>query len=40
LTSAITTPLIAGSDKLVVIVVATPVAIPTFATQQFETVAP
>jgi hypothetical protein len=32
--------LTAGSDKLVIVVVANPVAIPTFVTQQFVTVAP
>ena len=40
LTSDITTKLTAGSDKLVIVVVASPVAIPTFFTQQFVTVAP
>jgi hypothetical protein len=40
LTSDITTKLTAGSDKLEIIVVTIPVAIPTFFTQQFVTVAP
>jgi peptide/nickel transport system substrate-binding protein len=40
LTTDITGKLTAGSDKLVVVVVANPVAIPTFVTQQFVTVAP
>jgi len=40
LTADITTKLSAGSDKLVIVVVASPVAIPTFFTQQFVTVAP
>ena len=40
LTADITTKLTAGSDKLVIVVVASPVAIPTFFTQQFVTVAP
>jgi peptide/nickel transport system substrate-binding protein len=40
LTSDITTKLTAGSDKLVIVVVAKAVAIPTFFTQQFVTVAP
>jgi PKD repeat protein len=40
LTAAITGKLTAGSDKLEIVVVANPVAIPTFFTQQFVTVAP
>ncbi len=40
LTADITGKLTAGSDKLVIVVVAKPVAIPTFFTQQFVTVAP
>ncbi len=40
LTPAMTGKLTAGSDKLVIVVVANPVAIPTFVTQQFVTVAP
>jgi peptide/nickel transport system substrate-binding protein len=40
LTTDMTGKLTAGSDKLVIVVVANPVAIPTFVTQQFVTVAP
>jgi peptide/nickel transport system substrate-binding protein len=40
LTADATSKLTAGSDKLVVVVVVNPVAIPTFVTQQFVTVAP
>ncbi|HVM72283.1 MAG TPA: ABC transporter substrate-binding protein [Anaerolineales bacterium] len=40
LTADVTGKLTAGSDKLVIVVVAKPVAIPTFFTQQFVTVAP
>ena len=40
LTADITGKLTAGSDKLMIVVVAKPVAIPTFFTQQFVTVAP
>ena len=40
LTADITGKLTAGSDKLMIVVVAKPVAIPTFWTQQFVTVAP
>jgi len=40
LTTDVTGKLTAGSNKLVVVVVVNPVAIPTFVTQQFVTVAP
>ncbi|MGD0611904.1 MAG: ABC transporter substrate-binding protein [Anaerolineales bacterium] len=40
LTSDITSKLTAGADKLEAVVIATPVAIPTFANYQFVTVAP